>query len=86
MIRAVVTLTSEGDRAPVTGARVRLEGNMTHPGMVPIFAYAAEAGPGRYEAPLELTMGGDWILTVTATLTDGARVRRRVDLPGVASR
>jgi hypothetical protein len=60
-----------------------VEGDMTHPGMVPVFGDARETQPGRYEAPLELTMGGDWVLTVTAELAGGGRLRRQVDLPGV---
>jgi nitrogen fixation protein FixH len=70
---------------PVEGAEVRLEGNMTHPGMTPVFATAREVGPGRYEAPLELTMGGDWIVLVDAKLRDGRTLQRELPLPGVRS-
>lgn len=71
---------------PVKGAAVRVEGNMSHAGMRPVFGTAREVAPGTYETPLELTMGGDWFLLVDATLPEGGTVRRQLDLPGVRSR
>lgn len=68
---------------PVSGARVRLEGNMTHAGMTPVFAEAKEFEPGRYRATLEFTMGGDWVVTVHAALPDGRKLERRFDVKGV---
>jgi hypothetical protein len=65
---------------------MRLEGNMSHPGMRPVFGTAREVAPGTYEAPLELPMGGDWFLLVDATLPDGGTLHRQVDLPGVRTR
>lgn len=84
-VRVSLTLADPEGR-PVPGAEVRLEGNMSHPGMRPVFGTAREVAPGRYEAPLELTMGGDWFLLIDARLPDGATLRRQVDLPGVRSR
>ena len=78
----VVSVTDPGGR-PVTGAAVELEGNMSHPGMVPVLGRATEAGPGRYEGPLEFTMAGDWIVTVGVTLADGRTLRRDLDVRGV---
>ncbi len=80
-----VRLTGKDDK-PVQGARVKLEGNMNHAGMRPVFAEARETEPGRYEATLELTMGGDWFVLVSATLADGRKLNRKVDVPGVKSR
>lgn len=82
---AVVSLNlTDGDSGePVAGARVRLEGTMSHPGMSPVFATAREIEPGRYRASIELTMAGDWILLVEAALADGRTLRRQVALPGV---
>jgi hypothetical protein len=68
---------------PVSGARIRLEGNMTHAGMPPVFAGATELEPGRYRATLELTMGGDWVVLIHAALPDGRQIERRVDVKGV---
>ena len=69
---------------PVTGTRVALEGNMSHAGMAPVFADAAELEPGRYRANMELTMAGDWIILVHVTLPDGEKVERQFEVKGVA--
>lgn len=69
---------------PVTAARVRLEGNMSHAGMVPAFADAAEIEPGRYRANMELLMSGDWIVLVHMTLPGGEKVDRQFEIKGVA--
>ncbi len=84
---AKVTVTlADGEGAPVTGAEVKLEGNMSHPGMVPVFADARELEPGRYQADLEFTMGGDWYIIVTAKLPDQRRIERQFPVPGVRPR
>jgi hypothetical protein len=81
---ANVELTlADASATAVEGATVRIEGNMNHAGMVPVFADAHEVAPGRYEAELELTMGGDWILLVEAELPDGRSQRWQEALPGV---
>jgi hypothetical protein len=69
--------------APVAGARIRLEGHMSHPGMAPVVADGTEREPGVYAIPFTFTMPGDWALLVSATLADGARVERRIDVAGV---
>lgn len=79
---AVVTLTDK-DGQPIRGATVKLEGNMNHAGMTPVFADAQEAEPGKYEAALEFTMGGDWFILVNTTLADGRKLTRKVDVRGV---
>jgi hypothetical protein len=67
----------------VTGAKVRLEGHMSHPGMTPVFADATERTPGVYVVPFTFTMPGDWVLIVSAALSDGGRVEQRVDVANV---
>lgn len=81
-----LTLTDTKTGQPVRGAEVRLEGNMSHAGMKPVFGAAREAGPGRYEAPIEFTMGGDWFILIDVTLRDGRTLRRQADVRGVRSR
>ena len=67
----------------VTGAKVRLEGHMSHPGMTPVVADAAERTSGIYLVPFTFTMPGDWVLLVSAALSDGGRVEQRIDVNGV---
>jgi len=70
-------------QAPVVGAKLRLEGQMSHPGMAPVVAELAERGDGQYEAQMQLTMAGDWILVVSGQLRDGTRIVKQIDLAGV---
>jgi hypothetical protein len=84
---AIISLVlSDAEGRPIDGATVELEGNMSHAGMAPVFAQAGEAEPGHYEVPIEFTMGGDWFILVKATLPDGRKLERQVDLPAVISR
>jgi hypothetical protein len=76
-------MTDAASSKPLSGARVRLEGNMTHAGMAPVFAEASEVEPGRYRAALEFTMAGDWVVTVHAALPDGRKIDRQFDVKGV---
>lgn len=68
--RLIFTLT-DGQGRPITAATLSVEGNMTHAGMVPVFAQAKADQAGRYVVPFEWTMSGDWLLTVQVSLTDG---------------
>ncbi len=81
----IVRLADAGGKS-LEGATVEVEGNMTHPGMVPVLARAEEVGGGRYVVrDFAFTMGGDWILTVRAVLPSGERVERTFDVAGVRS-
>lgn len=69
---------------PVTDATVSLEGNMNHGGMAPMFGAAVNddadgQADGRYQAPIQLNMLGDWIMTVTVKRSDGTIVNQ--DIP-----
>lgn len=63
---------------PVLGARLNLEGHMSHPGMAPVIVPMTHAGEGRYRAAVTLTMSGDWAMFVSGELADGQAVRQRV--------
>lgn len=82
--RATVTLkvTDAAGRA-LTGAKIKIEGNMSHAGMSPVFAEAGEVAPGRYQAHLEFTMSGDWVLLMDLTLPDNRRLQRQIEVKGV---
>jgi hypothetical protein len=68
---------------PIDGARIHLEGMMTHPGMRSSFSEAREAGSGRYESSLEFGMAGDWIVLLRITLPNGQKLDRQIDVKGV---
>jgi hypothetical protein len=80
----IATLTiRDTDQKPVTGARLRLEGLMSHPGMAPVVAAVVERGNGNYEAALRFTMAGDWILLVTGELPGGLQFKKQIEIAGV---
>jgi hypothetical protein len=65
---------------PVDGAKVGVRGDMSHAGMMPSLGSVDGGHDGRYDVPFTWTMGGDWILEVTATLPDGSTTTRRFNL------
>jgi hypothetical protein len=70
-----VTLANRSGR-PLTGAKLQIEGHMSHPGMTPAVSALADRGNGRYDGTLGLNMAGDWTLVVAGTLADGRRLTR----------
>ena len=81
---AILLLTLTGaDAKPITHASITLEANMTHPGMSPVFGDAKEVEPGRYQARLNFTMGGDWVVLTHIKLANGETVERQMDVRGV---
>jgi hypothetical protein len=83
---AAVTLrlTDSVGRA-ITGAHVAVEGDMTHAGMSPIFSEAQELEPGSYRANLRFSMGGDWVVLVHSTLSNGQKFEEQFEVKGVLS-
>jgi hypothetical protein len=67
------------DGQPASGARVELEGNMSHPGMSPVMSETKGIEPGRYRGTLQLSMAGDWIVLVHVTLADGQQLQRQLE-------
>jgi YtkA-like protein len=81
---ATVTLKlADSAGKPIDGARINLEGNMSHPGMRPVLSEAREVEQGRYQATLEFTMRGDWVVLVHIILPDGRKLQRQIDVKGV---
>jgi hypothetical protein len=79
-----ITITiKDTSGAPVTGSHLKLEGNMSHAGMAPVFAEASETGPGRYRSVMELSMAGDWLVTTHVNLPDGRKVDHEFAIKGV---
>lgn len=62
------------DHLPLTGARISLEANMTHPGMSPAFGEVKETSPGTYSGTVELNMRGDWVVTAHVVTPDGRKL------------
>lgn len=73
--RLIITL-EDSTGAPLEGAVIVVEGNMSHAGMAPVVDTAQAEDPGRYGvSAFGFTMAGDWILTVHASLPDGREVQ-----------
>jgi hypothetical protein len=70
-------------RTPVTGAQLKVESHMSHPGMPPLLTTPVERAPGVYDTDVQFTMRGDWILVVSGQLADGSRVHQRIDVRDV---
>ncbi|MEI2691013.1 MAG: FixH family protein [Anaerolineae bacterium] len=71
---------TDASGAALPGARVALKGDMSHAGMQPLLADAAETTGGIYQAQWTWSMAGDWLVTATAALPDGRTLVRRFDL------
>jgi hypothetical protein len=69
---AVVEVRPRLDGAAVAGATVRVVGDMTHAGMVPVVADATDVGGGVYRTrDFLFDMAGDWVVSVDVTYPDG---------------
>ncbi len=77
-----VTLTDPAG-APISGAHVNMEADMSHPGMAPVFFSATESAPGNFTGAVDLSMPGDWTILLHITLASGAKVEKQFNLPGV---
>jgi YtkA-like len=64
----------------IPGAQISIEANMSHPGMQPLFAHASARGDTTYRAALNFSMPGDWVLSLHATLSDGASADAQLPL------
>ena len=65
----IITLMTE-DGEPVEGATISAHGDMDHEGMESVEGEGNEDGAGVYRIPFQWTMGGGWIVDVSATLKD----------------
>lgn len=72
--------------APITKARVALEADMLHPGMVPRPFDVKYVGGGQYQSQLQFEMAGDWVILLHVTLPDGNTLDRQFDVKGVQPR
>jgi hypothetical protein len=63
---------------PATGATVRIEAHMTHPGMAPVIETGVGDGKGQYVATLRFSMSGSWVLFLRGELSDRRMIDRRL--------
>jgi hypothetical protein len=81
---ATVTLKmSDAGGQAVSGARIALEADMSHPGMRPEFGEAREIAAGRYQGRLFFSMAGDWVILMRITLPGGRKLERQLEVKGV---
>lgn len=80
-----VRVTLDDGRGPLRGARVQVEGHMSHPGMAPLVVDASETGAGTYTARIPFSMAGEWTLIATGALPDGRRITSDVERTIVVS-
>lgn len=78
-------LTDHAGR-PISLTSPRLEGDMNHAGMKPVFGNLQQPRPGEYTGTIDFTMGGDWILLVSGQTADGGHFETKVDVPGVKAK
>jgi hypothetical protein len=71
------------DGSPVTGATLRLEAHMSHPGMAPVVGELTERGGGIYESRVTLTMAGPWVVVVSGDLPGGGRILKQTEVTAV---
>jgi hypothetical protein len=81
---ATITIRlTDASAKQISGARIGLEADMSHPGMSPVFGEAKEVEPGRYQGRIEFTMPGDWVVLLHITLADGRTLERQMAIKGV---
>jgi hypothetical protein len=78
-----VVKLNDKNGAALSGARIALEGDMSHPGMSPAFAEMKQESAGTYRGELNLGMRGDWILEFHIVLSDGRKIEREAELKNV---
>jgi len=72
----IITVKDKAGK-PVDGARLAIEANMNHAGMVPVNAETSGGQAGVYRVPLKWTMGGAWYVDVKIITAGGQTIQRR---------
>ena len=74
----IFTLT-DGSGNRVGGAKLLVHGDMDHAGMTPLNGEADVSSNGEYHVPFAWSMGGGWIIRVTAQMPGGGEVSKTFD-------
>jgi hypothetical protein len=77
-----VTLTDPAG-TPLSGLHVSMEADMSHAGMAPIFFDSQETEKGHYKGDVNFSMPGDWVILLHITMTDGSKIEKQFEVPGV---
>jgi hypothetical protein len=75
----IVTL-KDAQGNPIDNAKIEVQGDMTHAGMKPSLGSVDKGTQGQYKIPFDWSMGGDWVLTIKATLPDGRTASKRIEV------
>lgn len=74
----ILSLTTSTGTA-VDGANLKIHGDMDHQGMAPIDFEVHDSSNGEYHVPFEWTMGGGWIVQITARMQDGNEISKKFE-------
>jgi hypothetical protein len=67
-----ITAQVRDGTGPLVGAEVTVRGDMTHAGMPPALGELREEQAGTYVSDaFDLSMAGDWIITIEVAAADG---------------
>jgi len=76
----VLQVTDAQTGLPISDAYLSVKGDMEHEGMVPVLSSAKAGTEGEYIVPFEWTMGGEWIVSVNASLSDGSLTESNIEM------
>ncbi len=71
-----IVLTINDGTTPLDNANVQLEATMTHAGMPSQIVPMQALGAGKYQASIDFSMLGEWVLIVNVTEANGATMQR----------
>ena len=71
------------DGTPVIGAKLHMQAHPSTGTRAPVNSDVTERQNGLYAARLVLPSAGDWVFVVSGELTDGSRIMRDFQVPGV---
>lgn len=74
-VQTIVLSISDG-ATPLENAKVQIEATMTHAGMPSQIVQLEPLGAGKYQASIDFSMLGEWVLIVNVTESNGAVMQR----------
>ncbi|KPL86074.1 FixH family protein [Herpetosiphon geysericola] len=74
-IQTIVLVINDGS-TPLDNAKVQIEATMTHAGMPSQIVQMQALGAGKYQASIDFSMLGEWVLIVNVTEANGAVMQR----------